>query len=246
MLGALRSAVERGAGRPAGSLGEAPGARLPELPPDQRAAFGDLAKRVREMRLASGRPSVVVTAAETGEGKSLCAVGLAGALAQDPAKPVLLLDCDLRRPALRRMCGGTPEVGVEDVLEGRASIERALLPVDNSPALSVATVGGPREDAATLCVSNGMSALLESVHASFDITVIDTPAAAAYPDARHVARASGGVVVVARRAGAESVRRTVEALREAGGVVLGVVPMGEGAQRFSAGADGEARGVVDG
>src|SRR2546428_14141129 len=54
-------------------------------------------KQLRDVRL------IAVTSPSAGDGKTLTAINLAGVLANDPKARVLLIDADLRRPAI-----GTP------------------------------------------------------------------------------------------------------------------------------------------
>ena len=59
--------------------------------------------------------------AAQGDGKTTVALGLARALAVDGQHRVLLVELDLRRPAIDRALGlPAPEVGLRQYLEGQA------------------------------------------------------------------------------------------------------------------------------
>ena len=244
---AFRDALARGRrGGPAGAEAPvpAPSAQLPNVDPAQRRAFTAVAENLRAFCAAGNRPSVVVTSATTGEGKTLCAVGLAAVLSEGPGPEVLLLEGDLRRPSLKRLFHMATDVSVEEVADGRASPARCAVGVQGVPRLFVAAAGGARADASLLCASTGFSALLAWAHESFAMTVVDTPAARVWPDACHLAREVGGAIVVVRSANVAEVRETIERIQSAGGRVLGVLPVGSAAEQFHDGLRGGALGRV--
>jgi Mrp family chromosome partitioning ATPase len=217
-------------------------ALLPEQSGEHRQAYADLAGRIAGLRLASGRRSVVVTSAETGEGKSLCAAGLAGAFAERTDGRVLLLECDFRAPSMAGLLDVDPSVSVDEVVEGRGALDGAVVPVADASELFVAAARGPRQEASRLCLSPGMSGLLQAAHGAYSMTVIDAPAALVYPDACRVARECGGTVVVARTAGPAAVRDSVAKLKASGAEVLGVVALGDAASRLYGDVEGSAGG----
>ena len=68
-----------------------------------------------------------VTSANHAEGKTLTAINLAIAMAMDVKQTVLLVDADLRTPAVARYLGLQPPVGLSDYLTGKAEIADCLL-----------------------------------------------------------------------------------------------------------------------
>ncbi len=89
------------------------------------------------------------------DGKTTTAINLAVSLANDHRHTVLLVDCDLKRPSIADSLGIVVDVGVDDVLMGRASIEQCLfhpqgferlvvLPARAALDNSSETLSGPR------------------------------------------------------------------------------------------------------
>jgi capsular exopolysaccharide synthesis family protein len=70
--------------------------------------------------------SIAVTGIEAAEGKTLTAVNLAIALAQDPHTSVVLVDLDLMRPDVATRFGMSFDVGLGDYLMNEAEIEDIL------------------------------------------------------------------------------------------------------------------------
>jgi exopolysaccharide/PEP-CTERM locus tyrosine autokinase len=68
-----------------------------------------------------------VTSANHAEGKTLTAINLAVAMAMDVKQTVLLVDADLRTPAIAHCLGLQPSVGLSDYLTGKAEIADCLI-----------------------------------------------------------------------------------------------------------------------
>jgi protein-tyrosine kinase len=89
-------------------------------------AYNILRTRVLRRMVANGWYTLGVTGTSAGEGKTITAVNLAIALAQDPNAWVFLVDLDLQRPQLGSYLGMTYEYGLTDFLTGNASLEQVV------------------------------------------------------------------------------------------------------------------------
>jgi len=158
--------------------------------------FRILGARIRS--LARERPlrcfGVVSAAPE--EGKTTLAVGLAVALAQEPGRRVLLMEADLRKPAIERYLGLHREFGVGDWLEGtarRIAVRRImpqgffLLPAGRFPS--------PRPE---LLQSERMKTLLDLARVSFDMVIVDCPPLMPVADSLLLQELLDGFVFVVR------------------------------------------------
>ncbi len=172
--------------------------------------------------------SVLVTSADPGEGKSMCALNLATVMAYD-GKRVILLDCDLRRPTQHRLCSSdTNKVpmrpGFVDVLSGSVALQDALrpTPVDN---LRVMPSGTLPPNPPELLSSHAGQRLLEELRNECDLLVIDSPPLMFLTDSQVLASfVDGAILVVAASQTARGhVQRAHSVLRNAGGRVLGVI-----------------------
>lgn len=70
--------------------------------------------------------SLALLSPNANDGKTTTAVNLAVSLAYDHRHTALLVDCDLKQPAVGATLGIEPEFGLDDVLAGRASVEQCL------------------------------------------------------------------------------------------------------------------------
>lgn len=138
---------------------------------------------------------IAVTSAVPSEGKSTFAVNLAISFARE-GKRVLIVDCDLRRPAQHR---NFPTIsnhqGLTDVLTGKVTVEEAQqqTPVQN---LTVLSSGPTPADPARLVESLRLRQLLLDLRKQFDVVIVDTPPCLVVNDAIVIGRAVDGLIVV--------------------------------------------------
>jgi hypothetical protein len=101
------------------------------LAPASIAAEQYRALRTRLKRTESDRAlrTIAITSPAKGDGKSITAANLALTMAQEFQQRVLLLDADLRRPAVHRLFGVADSPGLAEVLMNVAELEHALVPV---------------------------------------------------------------------------------------------------------------------
>jgi Mrp family chromosome partitioning ATPase len=154
---------------------------------------------LRHRLLAQADPRVIaVTSACPGEGKTTCALNLALAMAEDTMTRVLLVDANLRRPALGQVLGCTPSTSVI------ANISRST---DVGPPYPVASISGTRLHVAALPVTPVEGArldrtlfavLLGDLSEAYDYIVIDAAAVLESGDVDVVGECSSGVIIAAR------------------------------------------------
>lgn len=80
-----------------------------------------------------------ITSATSGEGKSLTSINLAFSLSRAAARPVVLVDLDLRRPSLISKLGISTELGVSDFLVRGAGLQNVLLKISENLILAPGT-----------------------------------------------------------------------------------------------------------
>ena len=90
------------------------------------SAFRMLRTQVLQRMDDRGWRSLAILSPNANDGKTTTAINLAVNLAYDNRHTVLLVDCDLRHPAIAANLDMTPEFGLDDVLDGGAKIEQCL------------------------------------------------------------------------------------------------------------------------
>ncbi|WP_432544514.1 Wzz/FepE/Etk N-terminal domain-containing protein, partial [Kineococcus sp. SYSU DK002] len=189
--------------------------------PGRRRGRGDRAEAVRRLRATvrslAGDGShrfLVVPAADGGRGAGL-ALELARALADHETR-VLLVEADLRSPALARTLGLGPGPGLADVLLDAVPAGAAVRRVE-TPGPSVLPAGTARHDlspgADELVGSAALQRVLDELQASFDLVLLTAPPVLAAADAAALATGVDGVAVVAQ-VPATTRRQLADALRD--------------------------------
>lgn len=173
--------------------------------------------------LGSDPPRVVViTAARPGEGKTTTAIALARSAAMNGER-VLLVDCDIRQPAVGRAFRAEAAPGVTDLLLGQAEYEQ-ILRRDHLTGLDYIPAGAAEIHSLGLFMSEAMAGLLDRVRRDYDLVVLDAPPALAMADARVVARLADATLLCVkwRDTPRSVVRNSLALLEEAKARIVGV------------------------
>ena len=175
------------------------------LPPDEAEAerirvegFHEAFRALRsQVFLLGGDPPprvIGVVSARNAEGRTTVALNLAESIAQ-AGETVVLMDANLRSPAVHGMYGLPPEPGLANVLRGELPVESALRDAD-VPGLKVLPAGPPPEDPAMLLGSPALRGLIGNLRSSYGWVVVDTPPGLAFVDAVLTAAELDGVLMV--------------------------------------------------
>lgn len=196
-----------------------------------KEAYKTLRTNVRFSLRNKGCKRISITSGMAGEGKSITLLNLAISVAEDGQR-VLLIDADLRRPALARLLVEKAAPGLSNVLAGLTSIEDAIRK-DLYPNLDVLLSGDIPPNPSELLGSEKMQELIETMSKQYDYILVDTPPVNVVSDANIVASLLDGVLLLVRqdRARKDSVKRAVANLALTGikplGYVLNGVPLNE-------------------
>ncbi|MDH2442999.1 polysaccharide biosynthesis tyrosine autokinase [Amnibacterium sp. CER49] len=139
--------------------------------------------------------TTLITSSIAGEGKSTTAANLAIALTQAETR-VLLIDADLRRPAIADYFALEGELGLTDVLVGQVQREHAI---QRSAYLNldILTSGQTPPNPGELLGSRALHKLLEELRPEYDQILIDSPPLLPVADAAVLAGQVDGVIIVA-------------------------------------------------
>lgn len=195
-----------------------------------QGAFDVLRTRVLTEMERRGWRRLGITSPTKGCGKTFTSANLAVTLSRLGALRTLLLDFDLRQPALARVLGATEPGPIADWLIGRLPPERALARVRSSALhvsrLAVGLNGRQEPFAAELFREDRMSEALRAAEAWLrpDVTIFDLPPALAQDDVIAMRPHYDAVLIVAG-GGQTTPRELKETARRLGPdtPILGVV-----------------------
>jgi protein-tyrosine kinase len=120
---------------------------------------------------------LAITSPTAGCGKTVTACNLALSISRLPERSVLLVDLDLRRPAVGNYLGTGTNGGVLNVLEGRVPLSSAVLQASIGPNGMLVLPGSVSSNSSEWMASQTMGALLQTIKRDFRsrIVIFDLP-----------------------------------------------------------------------
>jgi receptor protein-tyrosine kinase len=199
-------------------------------------AFRELRINLRFLQIAEGPRVLVITSCVPAQGTTMTAVNLSLALA-DAGHNVVIVDGDLRRPAVAESFDLAGDAGLSDVLSGAATLQDSLQETGFAH-LTVLTSGAIPGDPTDLLESRATADVLGQLGGQFDYVVVDSPSLLV-KDAAILATSAQGVLIVARSG--QTTRKqlgdAIHTLRRAGAPLLGSVLSMTRAKKRSKGDD---------
>jgi Mrp family chromosome partitioning ATPase len=151
--------------------------------------FRLLRTQVLDRMRKHGWQTLGVVSARAADGKTTLASNLAISIASDPRYTALLVDLDLRRPAVGAVFGVSVTTGVEDVLRGEAPVEACLLRPTSFNGLRLLPARGSTDGSSTLVAGTGCAAFVKELRSRYAnrVIVFDLPPVLEADDAAIVA-----------------------------------------------------------
>ncbi len=181
-----------------------PGGKHRPLGPAQISLPSKEAYRTLRANITAGRRdpraphSVLVTGSSPAEGKTTTAINLAGSLAL-AGNRVILIEADLRRPAIAGTLGLTVETGVVSVMLENVELEDALITTPAfGPSLQLLLADYKGGWMSELFSLHAAQRLLAAAKARADYVIVDSPPLTTVVDTLPLARQVDDVLIVAR------------------------------------------------
>lgn len=173
--------------------------------------------------------NLLVTSPTAGVGKTTVTANLGTVLAQG-GKRTVLIDADMRRPALHRLFNLSNRLGLSSFFVFQSNLDKVEIPKDyiqplKTDGLKVITAGKIPPNPAELLASDKMNALIQQMQSENEVVLIDSPPVMAVTDAAILATRVDGILLVVKPGYTkrEAARQTVEQLRRVGANLIGVV-----------------------
>ena len=136
--------------------------------------FRLLRTKLQLSSMNQGNKVILVTSSKSGEGKTFFSLNLAVSLGMADKK-VVVLEFDLRKPALLKKLKTKSSVGLSDYLSSdKYSVDDLLHKTPNAPGITLIGCGDIPPQPAELMMSRRMQNLFEELKTRFDVVVIDS------------------------------------------------------------------------
>ena len=164
-----------------------------------------------------------VTSARSHDGKTVNTVNLAISFAQVGRK-VLLMEGDLRKPAVAELTGVEEIPGLSELVTGQCTLEEAIHK-DEKHNLDVIPSGTLPPDPTWILQTEAMKNLMADLKTKYDFVIFDLPPVVTVTDAVIVADSLDGYLMVVRhgRTKLSDVDRMISQLRLANSRIIGFV-----------------------
>ena len=171
----------------------------------------------------TGCKKFCITSSAPGEGKSITILNLAISFAQT-GKKVLLIDADLRCPALSRLLVEKATPGLSNILADLDS-DQETIRKDLYPNLDVIFSGDVPPNPSELLSGERMQQMLDKMSQRYDYILVDTPPVTMVSDPCIVASLLDGVLLLARQGKTrkDALKQAVHQLKLTDAKLLGYV-----------------------
>jgi capsular exopolysaccharide synthesis family protein len=161
--------------------------------------YQGLRLQIERLKRARDVSVLAITSPGISDGKTVTSINLAAALARDGGARVLLIDADLRRPAVGAHLGlhGLKCAGLAEALgDERVGQRQVVRPLQNGSTVAVILGGATPKLVSELLRSPRFEVLLQEARALYDYVIIDTPPLAPVYDAAVLSRLVDGMLIV--------------------------------------------------
>ncbi|HEY6397219.1 MAG TPA: polysaccharide biosynthesis tyrosine autokinase [Solirubrobacteraceae bacterium] len=203
--------------------------------PHEEEAFLMIRAQLRYFDVDRNIQVVMVSSAESGEGKTMVSLNLARAAARADGKRALLIESDMRRPTLTRVIGRESVAGLAELLSHSQDLHAGLRELVVTPdeeaygerpvQLDILLAGSVPPNPVELLESKRMVELLDAAASMYDIVVIDTPPIGVVSDAIPLIHQVDGLLLISRIGVThrDQAARLMKRLRGLNAHILGVV-----------------------
>ncbi|NER81577.1 MAG: polysaccharide biosynthesis tyrosine autokinase [Leptolyngbya sp. SIO1D8] len=140
--------------------------------------------------------TLAITSAIPNMGKSTVTFHLAHAIAAT-GKRVLMMDTDLRRPTLHKLCNASNDKGLSNYVTGEFNPEDILIDLPLEPGLFLLPSGPIPPDPMKILTAQRIRNLFDYLDREFDFIIFDTPPLLGFADAFIIAANTKGVLLTA-------------------------------------------------
>jgi capsular exopolysaccharide synthesis family protein len=148
---------------------------------DVSEAFSTLLSSLQLKEQSKAAQCIIVTSTVAGEGKSFISANLAQTYATHGSRAIIL-DCDLRRPAINRIFHIENLKGVIDVCTADAKLDDVIVKGVRSN-MDVLVTGGRSKNPTQMLNGKAFAVMLSELRKRYDKIIIDTPPVAIVSDA---------------------------------------------------------------
>ena len=136
-------------------------------------SFRLLRSNIEFFQISNPLKTILITSPNQGNGKTTIATNLALSISQGEQE-VILVDADLRRPAIHSALKMSKEPGLSDVIKNKAEIQSVVRQPKNIN-INVITAGDIPSNITEVVGSKRISSILSRLKDNFELVIVDAP-----------------------------------------------------------------------
>ena len=186
--------------------------------------FRMLQSNIEFFRISNPITTILITSPSQGNGKTTVASNLALSISQDE-QDVILIDADLRRPAVHKALDMSEGPGIADVINNREDIQSVIREWNHDEEhLKVITTGYRQQSATEVVGSKKLASIVSRLKENHELVIIDAPPLI-IADSYNLASKADGVIIVMEpgQTSDDQAKAIREQLSRAGARVIGIV-----------------------
>jgi capsular exopolysaccharide synthesis family protein len=166
--------------------------------------------------------TILITSPNQGNGKTTVAVNLAASISQGE-QDVILVDADLRRPAVHSSLNMSKEPGLSDVIRNKADID-GVVRTWNDDGLKVITAGNIPSNITEVVGSKRIAFILGDLREKYELVIVDAPPLIIADSYNLASKVDGVILVIEPGQTSEDQAKTIkEQLDRSNAHLLGIV-----------------------
>jgi polysaccharide biosynthesis transport protein len=184
--------------------------------------FRLLRSNIEFFQISQPVKTILITSPSQGNGKTTVATNLALSISQGEQE-VVLVDADLRRPAIHKGLDMSKEPGLSDLIRNKADIDEVVRTWYGGD-VKVVTAGNIPPNITEVVGSKRIGSILADLRERFELIIVDAPPLIIADSYNLASRVDGVILVMEPGQTAEEQARTIkEQLDRSGAHLLGIV-----------------------
>jgi capsular exopolysaccharide synthesis family protein len=185
-------------------------------------AYRKIATNIQFANIDSNVKIIMISSCLASEGKTTTIGNLASVMAE-LNKKILLIDLDLRKPAVHKQFNLSNRMGLTDLLLNKDDFNVYLQHI--YPGLDVITSGKIPANPTEVINSNAIKDLIKKLSDYYDYIFLDTPPLALVSDPLTIATFSDAVILTIAHSEAERevVKKSIDSLKQVNANIIGAI-----------------------
>ncbi len=185
-------------------------------------SYRKIAANIEFANIDNNIKTIMGTSSLASEGKTTTISNIACVMT-DTKKKILIIDLDLRKPALHKQFKVSNKLGITDLLINKDDYKKYLINI--FPGLDIITSGKVPSNPSEIVNSKAIKDIIEELSSDYDYIFLDTPPIVLVSDPLTIATYSDAVILTIAYSETEKdvAKKTIDSLRRVNANIIGTI-----------------------